>query len=216
MKIEKLEAIIFDLGGVIINVDYNLTVQRFKQLALDQDEITYSKSGQEGFLDLFEKGEIPAAKFRANIVDRLGKFYPSDIIDSAWNAMILDFPKARFDYLSALKSSGIKLYLLSNINEVHEACVNTKLDQLGQREFFYGLFDRIYYSHQLGMRKPESEIFRAVVDQNSINMKAAIFIDDSLQHVEAARLVGLNAYHISPGERIEDLELLPRCKSNTV
>ena len=67
---------------------------------------------------------------------------------------------------------------------------------------FYNLFDKVYYSHEIGVRKPHSESFRLVLDENNLKEKEVLFIDDSPQHIEGAKELGIHTYHLKDNEEI--------------
>jgi glucose-1-phosphatase len=179
--------LIFDLGGVILNLDYQLTVDAFKKMIPDLDESTfYGKEKQLEFFSLYETGRIKTDEF----IERFNHHYHSEICKSdfteAWNAMLLDLPISRLHYLIDLKQSGNRLFLLSNINELHEAAVGD----------LSSYFEKVYYSHRVGLRKPDPEIFRLVLSENKLDLQESCFIDDSEQHIRGARSVGLSALHL--------------------
>ena len=126
--------------------------------------------------------------------------------ESCWNSMILDFPSARIEILKQLRRSGKRLFLLSNINETHELEVARKFESLGYGKSLEGLFDRVYFSHRIGKRKPSHDAFQTILSENTLNPSQTLFIDDSIQHITAARALGIDALHVLKPDTI--LELL--------
>jgi len=195
IDLKGIRHIIFDLGGVILNIDYKLSAEAFKKLGANDFDELYSQAKQSELFDRLETGRISPNDFR-NEVRRIFEATWSDTeIDSAWNAMLLDLPPTRIELLQELKKR-YKIYLLSNTNQIH-------YDQYGRmlRERF-GLndlsevFDKAYYSHEVGMRKPDAEVFEFVLNANAAEANETLFIDDSIQHIEGAKRIGLETYHL--------------------
>lgn len=195
IDLKGIRHIIFDLGGVILNIDYKLSAEAFKKLGANDFDELYSQAKQSELFDRLETGRISLNDFR-NEVRRIFEATWSDTeIDSAWNAMLLDLPPTRIELLQELKKR-YKIYLLSNTNQIH-------YDQYGRmlRERF-GLndlsevFDKAYYSHEVGMRKPDAEVFEFVLNANAAEANETLFIDDSIQHIEGAKRIGLETYHL--------------------
>lgn len=197
----KVKNIIFDLGGVILRIDYNLTATAFKNLgAADFDDI-YSQARQNELFDRLEKGQISAGGF-ADEVRRMFRSKWSDAaIFDAWNAMLIDLPPDRIALLRKL-SEKFRLFLLSNTNELHLAGCKAIFRSVLGREDLSPIFVREYYSHLLGMRKPDREVFDHILHEQGLQGEETLFIDDSIQHVEGGRRAGLFAHHLEAGQSI--------------
>lgn len=206
MQPKDFPNIIFDLGGVILNLDYSRTISAFVQLGINDFDASYSQLVQTGLFDDYERGEISSQDFRDGIREVFRVNRTDAEIDSAWNAMLLDLPSERLHLLQQLHASK-RIVLLSNTNEIHIRQFN------GALKAKYGLSDlssyflRLYYSYEVGMRKPEERIFEHVLRDQGFEPSETLFIDDSPQHIEGARRVGLHAYHLQAdkGETILDL-----------
>lgn len=196
-----IKNIIFDLGGVILDVDYHKTVEAFKQLGIDDFHTLYSQQKQDLLFDRFEKGEISATEFR-EVIKKMNRSLSDESINNAWNAMILDTPKVRMQFLEQLKKN-YRLFLLSNTNEIHIKAFTNYFDKNYGVGYFPTLFEKVYLSSQLGMRKPEPTIFELVIRENSLNKTETLFIDDSPQHIAGAVLVGIKALLLPKGEKME-------------
>lgn len=198
--------IIFDLGGVILNIDYSKTIAAFSNLGVEDFENSYSQLVQADLFDDYERGEISSADFRKGIRTVFKMEISDTEIDDAWNMMLLDLPPQRLDLLHRLGTDK-KLALLSNTNEIHiqqfEKNLKNNLGISGLSSYF----QKLYYSYRVGMRKPEERIFQLVLDEMGFNPSETLFIDDSPQHIEGAKKVGLNVYHLraDQGETILDL-----------
>ena len=200
----SIKNIIFDFGGVILNINYKLTENAFAKLGLKEFDKIYSQETQKELFDVFEKGEITPTDFRRGIK----KFISDDVsdlqVDEAWNAMLLDLPEERVKLLSELKKK-YKLFLLSNTNEIHFNSFSNYMQTKFNRDIFSDLFDIAYFSHKMKMRKPGKEIFDLVLKENNLQKEETLFIDDSIQHIEGAREVGINAILLEKGKTILDL-----------
>lgn len=189
--------IIFDLGGVILNLDYQETVRAFKKIIPNLDDSTfYGKENQLEFFSLYETGKITTQDFLARFNSQYNSQLSLEEFKKAWNAMLFDIPKSRLNLLSSLKPK--RLFLLSNINEIHE-------DAVGDLTPY---FEKVYYSHRIGLRKPNPEIFKLVLKENNLDLHDTLFIDDSEQHIRGAQSIGLQSIHLKKPLTIEDLQEL--------
>ncbi|MDR0802639.1 HAD family phosphatase [Fluviicola sp.] len=198
------EAIIFDLGGVLLNLDYDLTEKAFISLGMEDFSKSYSQLQQSHLFDRFECGEISSFYFINQLLDRLPAGLNANQVVHAWDAMILDFPVERLKKLEDL-SSKYRLFLLSNTNDLHIDALRRSLEKaVGHREL-ERYFEKTYFSSAIGIRKPNPEIFEFVCRENRLNPAKTLFIDDSPQHVEGAKKAGLNAQLLGKNEEVFDL-----------
>lgn len=198
------KAIVFDYGGVIINIDYQATIDAFINLGVDDFEEMYSQASQSALFNQIETGKISGQFFINQLLDYLPEpTSPNDVVH-AWNAMIKDVPTERVDLLLKLKNEGYTIILLSNTNEIHIALANRRWAlacNLQPKE----VFDAVYYSHEVNLRKPNKEIFQMVCERHELEPSEILFIDDSIQHVEGAQSIGVNAIHLNAGKTIHDI-----------
>lgn len=200
--IKGIRHIIFDLGGVLLNIDYQLTEKAFQNLGVESFPEIYSQLRQTSLFDDFETGRIGKDAFFDQLRS-IGNINCTDEqMTGAWNAMLLDFPKRRLQLLQQLRG-GYDLLLLSNTNEVHEQAFNKILYQDHSINNIALFFDKVYYSHKVGMRKPDAEVFERVLGDNGLSAEHTLFIDDSPQHVEGARKVGIQSIWLEKGMTIE-------------
>jgi putative hydrolase of the HAD superfamily len=194
--------IIFDLGAVLLDIDYNRTADAFKRLGLVSFDAIYSKKKQDHFFDDFEKGLMPESVFRSEIRKHLPATVTDDQIDAAWNAMLIGMPQGRKEWL---RNTGTRyrIFLLSNTNTIH---IRGFQELVGND--FNSIFEKTYFSCEMGMRKPDVEIFEKVISDHLLLPSETLFIDDSPQHVEGARQVGLQALHLIDGVRVEDVRMI--------
>ncbi|MBI3136139.1 MAG: HAD family phosphatase [Bacteroidetes bacterium] len=200
-------AILFDLGGVILNLDYNLTINAFKKLGEENFDRLYTQSQQDKIFDQFETGKISSAEFVRYMKQFLDPSTTDAAIEYAWNAMLLDLPVHRIQLLQQLKKK-YSIFLFSNTNEIHLKAFRQIIEQEhGDADLLESLFHQTYYSHLVGERKPNAAAFRTVLDQHNLVPEKTLFIDDSLQHIEGAGKLGIQTIHLV-NKDIRDLNLL--------
>lgn len=190
---KSVENIIFDLGGVILNIDYQLTKNAFKALGLENFTTMYTQATQTGLFDDYEKGIRSTPYFINALLDYLPTNTSANKVVKAWNAMILDFPLKNLELLLKLKSN-YRIFLLSNTNEIHLQAVNRSLGLISNEKNLNAFFEKTYYSFEMGMRKPDAEIFNKVCLDNNLQFHKTLFIDDTEKHILAAQKVGLKTH----------------------
>lgn len=200
--LQPLRNIIFDLGGVIINLDYQRTATAFRKLGLHNFDEIYSQAKQEKLFDKLETGHLHEDHFREELIRHLPSGVKHSDIDIAWNAMLLDFPVSRLDFIYKLRDH-YRIFLLSNTNFIHINAFLMLADEQVGKSRFENAFEKIYYSCDIGLRKPDPEIFELVLQENNLKAAETLFIDDSAQHIEGARVAGIRAELLLPGESIE-------------
>tara|TARA_B000000475_G_scaffold257555_1_gene238881 strand:- start:1704 stop:2318 length:615 start_codon:yes stop_codon:yes gene_type:complete len=201
--LEGVKTVIFDLGGVIYGVDYHKTINAFKALGIDRFEEVYAKAGQSDLFNDLEEGKISRAVFVERIKTLSGQDMISSQIFIAWNSMLLGFMPDALTCLKRLRGS-YRLFLLSNTNEIHIQEIESRA---GAEVFsdFCALFEKVYLSHELGLRKPHPEVFTHIIEEQGLAASETLFIDDSIQHVEGAIKAGLRAYHLTDDQTIDQL-----------
>lgn len=195
LKKKHFNAIIFDFGAVIINIDYHKTRVAFESKGIKNFNELFSKAKQSSLFDNFEKGLITDNQFRDHLRVISGINLSNSEIDECWNKMLLQLPQNRFNLLKHL-STQIPLYLLSNTNSIHEKAFSKYIDEHYGYSNFTSIFQKVYLSHHVQMRKPDLEIFEKVLLENQLQAKQTLFIDDSIQHVEGATKAGIHAFHL--------------------
>jgi len=202
----NIKNIVFDLGGVILNIDYHLTIDAFKRLGFENFDTIFTQAKQTGIFDKLDKGQITPKEFRDGVRELAGKPFTDEQIDNAWNAMLLDFPIDRLKLLEQVHGQ-YRTFLLSNTNQIHIDVYNQILQNTFGVKDLSHFFEKEYYSHRIHMRKPDAEIFKFILNQNGLTAEETLFIDDTEQHIVGARKMGINAYHLKlkQGESIETL-----------
>ena len=192
---ELIDTLILDLGGVLIDVDYAGSVKAFEALGYADFDHLYTKAKQSDLFDRFETGELSAAGFRDTVRELLGAGLTDAQIDASWNAMLGSIAPERIALIQVLKER-YQLLLLSNTNSIHVPAFEAIILQENGISDFKSLFHGAYYSCDMGMRKPNTDIFYHVMEQHGADPKRTLFIDDSPQHVVGARKAGLKAEHL--------------------
>ena len=200
---QNIKNIIFDYGNVIFNIDFTKVQEAWKQLGINNADKFYGHREQDPVFNLLERGEINVADFRNRIRELSGKPELTDEqIDNAWNTIFLDIPRGNHELLQHLKGK-YRTFLLSNINAIHYDYVHRYL----KKEFGMAnnddLFEKVYYSHLVGKRKPDAEIFEQVLRENNLDAAETLFIDDSPQHLETAQKLGLQTYLMTAPDTIQ-------------
>ncbi|MEO5572032.1 MAG: HAD family phosphatase [Bacteroidia bacterium] len=191
----RIKNIILDLGGVIFDVSYEAAANAYIKLGIKNFDELFSKKKQEHFFDDYEKGIISDEDFRNEIRKHISTPVTDGQIDDAWNALLFTIPAARMKFVQSLKKH-YNLFLLSNTNGIHLKEVKKILEKDFGKNVLESVFKKMYFSCELKMRKPETEIFNFVVQGNNLKKEETIFIDDSIQHVEGAKKAGLPAFHL--------------------
>jgi len=194
-----IKNIIFDFGDIFLNLDKNATFVVLEKLGVNEitDEmmlIAYQ----------YEKGEITTDNF-VNYFNDTFDISKEDLV-FAWNAILLDFPNHRLQFLKQLAASKkYRLFLLSNTNELHISWVQ---NQWGKELYteFKNCFEQFYLSHEIHFRKPNSDIFEFVLQENKLNATETFFIDDTKENTDTAKKLGIQTWNLVPGkEDIVDL-----------
>ena len=199
---KNIKAIIFDLGAVILNINYQNTIDGFAKLGVKNASSFYSKKVQNKLFNQIETGEISAEKFLRELQKETNNA-SINLISEAWNAMLLDLPENRLALIECLKKN-YSIYLLSNTNSIH---IDAFKKEIGTTKWikFCNLFEKMYLSYELGMRKPNTAIFKHILKEQNLKPQEVLFIDDSPQHIEGANKLGITTYHLQNGEEIATL-----------
>jgi glucose-1-phosphatase len=199
-----IENIIFDLGGVILNLDIQKSIDALHRLSRTGQKVSFSFKAQSELFDALEIGAIEPDEFRRRLREEFAIEGEDETLDEAWCAMLLDIPAQRIELLQRLGKSH-RLFLFSNTNAIHLLRFEAILQQTSSLSSLDQLFEKAYYSHLAGRRKPHPEVFEHIVAENNLEKNATLFIDDSYQHIEGARKAGIHAIHLQPPLTITDL-----------
>ena len=198
-----IKNIIFDLGGVIYAIDYYRTIIAFKNIGINNFDQLFAKAGQQNLFDDLEIGAISPIEFCAEINLLVPYFLTEKQITQAWNAMLLEFMPDALACLDKI-SSDYRLFLLSNTNIIH---INAIKNQIGTVQFnaFCKRFENVYFSHEIGLRKPNTEVFEYILNERGLINHETLFIDDSIQHIQGAKYLGIKVHHLKDNQTISQL-----------
>jgi glucose-1-phosphatase len=200
LKSGSFRNLIFDLGGVIINLSFQRTFEAFSALSGKTiEEIKELARSRDEFLQ-YETGKINDTQFRQFIRGSMGIGQTDEHIDRAWNAMLLDIPRNRLEILRRL-GERYHLYLLSNTNAIHvKAFEEIMTNTIGSS--IENFFDKVYYSHQVGLRKPDKAIYTHVLEKNNLIAEESVFFDDMMPNLEGAGRVGITTIHVTNADEL--------------
>lgn len=201
-----ISAIIFDLGGVILNIDISRTKKAFHELGFHQIDELFGLGHADSFFRDHENGRVSDDQFIERIVQMLGGSASEEQVIAAWNALLLDFPPSRIRFLEELRNR-YRLFLFSNTNGIHHQAFSRLFREEYPGKTLDGLFEKAYYSHAAGFRKPDLQGYQQIVADNHLDPAATLFIDDARVNVDAAMAAGLQGIHLLPGKTIEELDL---------
>ena len=187
-----IKNIVFDLGGVIMTIDQNEALRRFKALGLDDAERQLDPYTQTGIFGDVEEGKITAEEFRAELSRIVGRTLSFDECKYGWLGYRKDVPRRNLEALRRLRGEGYRLILLSNTNPFMMSWALTK-DFDGGTGSLDDYFDALYLSYRLGVMKPNPKFFQAVIDNEQILPEESLFVDDGPRNIEAASKLGFNA-----------------------
>lgn len=186
-----INAIIFDFGDIFINLEKEKSIEEFKKLGLNgPNEELIAKN------DLFEKGQISELQF----IESFQKFIPNASLGEiikAWNSIIGDFPLYRLEFLQML-STRYRLFLLTNTDSIHIENFEHKVGMSFYSDF-YRCFEKVYYSYEMGMRKPQPEIFTTILNKHDLSPKRTLFVDDKKENTDAAAALGIHVWNLQVG-----------------
>jgi putative hydrolase of the HAD superfamily len=194
--------IIFDLGGVFIDIHYHKTRDAFMALGVADFDALFQQSYSNPLFARLEKGEISPEDFYDAFRLETGLQVSNAQIANAWNAMLGEFRPGAVALLPNLRSQ-YRLFLLSNTNEIHHAAFS----QQYQQQFGHAFddhFEKAHYSHTLGQRKPDVACYQAVLQLHGLEAAETLFIDDTPTNIAGAREAGLHTLLLASGEKLED------------
>jgi putative hydrolase of the HAD superfamily len=195
--------IVFDLGGVLMNIDPGKTIEAFSKLGMNQLIGNQGLSYNHDIFYRMEQGQISPDEFRNGVRQLLSKKVSNEEIDDAWTAMLLDFPAIRVELLKSLRKD-FRIFLFSNTNAIHVE----KYRSIFRKQHGFEvstLFEKVFHSNEIGFRKPSMEAFQKIIRLSGIHPEESLFIDDSLTNVEAAIASGLKGFWLEPGQKIEKI-----------
>jgi epoxide hydrolase-like predicted phosphatase len=202
---KNIKNIIFDLGGIFLNIDFKKTEQAFAALGINGFHGMFSQHHADNLFQLLETGKISPEEFHHSFVQKTGMNLSYREVEKAWNALLLDFPVERLHWLKSV-SKRYNTFLFSNTNRIHYDAFSQSFHNM-MNEDFNSYFIKAYYSHEMGLRKPDPESFQYILNQQKLSPSETLFIDDTLKNVEAAAKLGIQTIHLIPPKTVLDLNL---------
>ena len=199
-----IKNVIFDFGNVLFDLDLPSIERNLQQLMGNGFEQAREKLIKNRVFELYETGGMTSAEFLDHI--RMSAPVPPDpgVIRDIWNAIFLDMPAHRFSMLQELRQK-YKVFLLSNINELHEQWIADYMVRVhGIHDYESRYFDGVYFSHLIRLRKPDASIYEYVLADAELNPAESVFFDDVEANIEGARAVGITAFLHPVGSEIAD------------
>lgn len=190
----NINNIILDLGGVIINLDTQKPFNAFKELFADNYSEIEATFKEVNLFNEFEVGKVSAEEFILFFLNRHPNLTSKQVV-TIWNSMLLDIPKERIVLIRKL-ALKYNVFLLSNTNEIHLTQINNYLFDTYGITSINSLFKKAYFSHEVGFRKPDAEIFKLVLNENKLNPSETLFIDDSIEHIQSAQQLDIQTKHL--------------------
>jgi putative hydrolase of the HAD superfamily len=203
---EGVKNIIFDLGGVLLNIDFSITEKAFKELGVTQFSNMFTQHHSNDLFVQLETGEISPEDFYEAFRRGTGTNLSDETIKKTWNALLLDFRAPTLSWLETIRSK-YRIFLFSNTNQIHHDAFIESYQQLTGNREFDTIFEKAYYSQNMGMRKPNPEPFLYILKENNLNAKETLFIDDTIKNIETAHALGLKTIHLQWPQTLPELGL---------
>lgn len=202
---QNIKNVIFDYGNVIFELDFQKLEQAFKDIGIPDTASFFTHKVQNELFDQLDLGSISPTEFRNEVRRIAGKpDLLDDDINKAWNALLVGIAEGNHDVLLEMKDK-YRTFLLSNNNEMHYDYIMRYLKDNFDLDDNSSFFEKDYYSHLMGMRKPNAEIFEFVLNTNGLVPEETLFIDDSPQHLEAARKLGIKTALVEKPEPLRNI-----------
>ena len=202
--LKNIKNIIFDLGKVLLNLDFDASIKAFKDLGLDDKVLNKQQAYTDPVFYDLEVGKVSPEEFRKRVRKIVNNPGATDQeIDDAWYAMILDIPAHRVQLLQRLQDK-FNLFLFSNTNEIHMERLKKEFREQHQLDF-PSLFKMDFYSYKINARKPDLESYQKVIELAEINQEESLFIDDLEKNIAGARQAGLQTFWLKEGMEIADI-----------
>lgn len=194
-QLQGIDAVIFDFGNVLIDLDYPKVIRKFSEVAKKNQEEIEELVVTAPVLQKFEMGMIGPDEFRASINSLLGTRMGERQFESIWNSMLKSITKERMDKVLKI-GQKYDTYILSNTNMIHEIAYEEMIMEATGRYSLRDFVKEVYYSHEIGMRKPNLNCYKFVVDDIGLYASRMLFLDDRLDNVEGAQRAGMKAIQI--------------------
>lgn len=199
-----IKNILFDLGGVFLDINYQLTEQAFIDLGIADFGQRFNQQFSNTLFEDLETGKIDPETFYEAFRKETGTDLSNKTIEVAWNALLLDFPPERLTWLEGIKEK-YPVYLYSNTNIIHYQCFMKMFEDKFGGKNFNDYFIKAYYSHELGLRKPYADSYKQLLELENLEAGETLFIDDTLKNIEGAKAAGLQTLWLQPGMVLQEV-----------
>jgi len=203
---QQIKNIIFDLGGIFLNIDFKKTEVAFTKLGVTDFSQYITQHTITDTFELLETGKISPEEFYDRFRKDTGVVISNVQIEDAWNALLLDFPIERLNWLERIRSK-YNIFLFSNTNKIHYDAFTDMFRHQTGKEDFNGYFIKAYYSHELKLRKPYPQSYQYILKEQKLKAGETLFIDDTIKNIEGAKEAGLQTIHLQHPKTVLDLEL---------
>ncbi len=197
--------IIFDLGGVLLDIDYQRTIDAFAKLGMPESSKQFSKEEQALIFRRYEMGQIDSQEFITSVAELTRLECSGEEIEAAWCALLGEMTADKYTLLEQLRLKGYRIFILSNTNALHQSAFEAGIDKDYGWEKFEKVFDGVHYSHHLGMRKPNKDIFAKVLEINGLQASETFYIDDTPEHATTALSLGMTSHHFKNDEKLKEV-----------
>ncbi|MBM3442346.1 MAG: HAD family phosphatase [Bacteroidetes bacterium] len=197
------KAVIFDFGGVLLDLDLPAMTLAFEALGVTSVEALFSLHRYSpAFIDL-EIGAIDPATFATALRRQTGLSFDDESLFQAWNALLGGYRLRSLSFVEQL-GAAMPVYLYSNTNLIHYRRFQQEIREATPYPHLDVLFRKAYYSHEMGMRKPHPEGYQHILQENGLKPQTTLFVDDNADNIAGAAAVGLQTHHLQSTEIIED------------
>lgn len=199
-----IKNVIFDLGEVFTDVHFHKTTTAFNQLAEGGSIDLFSYEKQSSLFDWIETGKITPENFVKALQDRLKPNTSEREIGAAWTALLGETHLDKLELANALRPK-FKTFILSNTNSMHIEAIYKELKINHKVHGLEPFFDKVYFSHDIGYRKPDAAAYLVVLNQNNLKASETIFIDDKLENTQAAAALGMEVIQLVDKEELYNI-----------
>ncbi len=201
--LSNIKNIIFDIGGVLVDLDLERCLESFKAIGFEDAKSMVSCYHPASFFGAMERGEITIDQFCDEIRKASGVNMTNEQISAAYSSLLVEIPIEKLRLIKSLRDRGFKIYALSNISELLMNYVLKffEADSLSADDYF----DKMFLSYQMGVMKPDPKIYELLISQSGIDPSQTLFIDDAEKNITAAREFGLQVYLASAKEDFSHL-----------
>lgn len=204
LSMSSVQAVIFDLGGVLLNLAPERTKYAFEALGIGDFDRLFTVYKATPLFDRLETGHVSPETFIATLKKELPANTPDQSVIDAWNAMLLDFRTESLRFVETLNQRR-PVFLYSNTNSIHYESFQKTLRETTEYPSLEHLFRTAYYSHEMGHRKPDAGGYLHILREQSLDPATTLFVDDNIKNIEGAMETGLQTHHLKPYERVEEV-----------